>query len=703
MLPPMRVRRYVLSTLALPLALAACNKEEASADGGSTTPDQAATDAAPTWALPVAGEKELTQTIAAAVDASADPCVDFYQYACGGWIEATELPADKPRYGRGFGELTDRNDAVLKTIVAELGTGDDEAGKAGRYYASCMNTEARNKLGIEPLKPYLKKIDKVKSLTSLMKVTGELHGDAGANAFFNFGPGFDSKKPDLWITDLNQGGTGLPDRSFYLDEAKKPILLAYTGHVATMLAFAYEGDAERAKADATKIVALETKLAEIQKPREDLRDPIATYNRLDRKGVEKLAKGLSWKTYFKALGYPKVELINVSVPSFIEALPKVLKDTDNDTLKAYLRYHLVSGSAQYLSEELEMASFQFTAALTGQKEQAPKWKRCLDDTNGAMGDIIGKKFVEKQFAGESKTIAIEMILAIEGALEANLPKLEWMDDATRTAALGKIKKVKNKIGFPNKWRDYSKLEAGEVYTTNAQAAGKWSFERNMDKVGTEVDPEEWFLPASIVNAFYNPLQNEMNFPAGIMQAPFFSADHPKAMNYGAMGMVMGHELTHGFDDQGRKFDGDGVMQEWWSPEVSTRFDERTACIEKAYSDVEVQPGVNINGKLTMGENIADHGGIRESFSAYRALVAKDGAEAQAVEGLSNEQLFFLSYAQSWCSIATPEIEKLLITVDPHSPPKARVNLPLAHYPEFWDVWSCGEGTAMHSANACEVW
>jgi endothelin-converting enzyme/putative endopeptidase len=707
MLPAMRLTspRLFAASLCLPLALSACNKDTGSTGGSGdvTTDPQKAAETQVTWSVPTS-ETDLGKTVVAAIDPNTDPCVDFYQYACGGWIEATELPADKPRYGRGFGELSDRNDDVLKEIVEGLASQEGDAAKAGKFYATCMDTKARDEAGMTPLKPTLAKIDKVKNLKSLMKLTGELHGKSLAGVFFSFGPSFDFKQPDLWITDLSQGGTGLPDRSFYLDEQKSAqILPIYTQHVTTMLTFAYEGDKEKAAAHAAKVVAFETELAKIQRDRTELRDPVATYNRLDRAGVIKLAKKLDWKGYWKAIGYPKTELVNVSVPSFVEKLPEVLAAADMEVLKAYMRFHLINGNASDLSSEIDQAAFAFSAMLTGQQQQEPEWKRCLGKTQGAFGDVIGQQFVERAFAGDSRDIAIAMIMDIEAALEAALPNLAWMDDKTREAAIGKAKKVKNKIGYPSKWKSYDKVEVGDSFFDNGLAAARHEYTRVMDKVGGKVDPEEWFMPPSIVNAYYNPLANDINFPAGILQPPFFSADYPKAMNYGAIGMVMGHELTHGFDDTGRKFDGDGVMTEWWAPEVAAKFEEEAACIEKAYSEYEVQPGMFINGKLTLGENIADHGGIREAFTAYQGWVKKNGDEETGIEGITDEQLFFLGYAQSWCMKSTKEIEALLLTVDTHSPAKARVNLPLQHYASFGEVWGCGTETPMQSENMCEVW
>lgn len=693
MLRAMTKRRALLCTLSLlPLLASACDKTKADedtrdpGDGKTTTPTMALSSSHPVG-------KQVVEVI----DPTTDPCQDFYQFACGGWLASTKLPDDKPRWGRGFGELSDANNALLKDIL------EKDQDRAGKYYAACMNETAIDAAAVAPLQPMLDQIAKLKDKDqkALFKLAGELEASVGLGAFFSLGLSLDFEQPSLHIADLGQGGTGLPDRSFYLDADKQPVLAAYQAHVARMLGFlGYAGpDAEAA---AARVVAFETELAKLQKSPEDMRDPKSVYHRWDRKGVEKEAK-LPWAVYFKAIGAPKLQLINVSNPEFVKGLPAVLGAADPVAIKDYLRFHLISSTADLLGKDVVAANFEFEAALTGAKQLSPRWERCVGATNGVLGDLVSKQFVDRSFAGDSKDIALDMIVRIEAAFVASLPQLTWMDEATRAAAVGKMQKIVNRVGYPDKWRAYEGLTVSGDYFKDAIAARTWWHHFLVGKIGTQVDESEWNWPASIVNASYNPLQNEMQFPAGILQPPFFSKDFPKAMNFGAMGMVMGHELSHGFDDQGRKFDGDGVMREWWAPEVATRYDERTQCIVDTFDKIEIQPGVKLKGELTLGENIADFGGIKQAFMAYKAWAAESGGEAPVVEGLTNEQLLFVAYAQSWCTLSSPEIDALLATIDPHSPPKQRVNVPLANLPAFWETFACGEGTPMHAANACEVW
>lgn len=693
MLSAMKARSLALSLLLIPALACKTGGTEGTTTGGDAKPpgDGPA-------AMELTASDPLGETVIATMDRTTDPCTDFYQFACGGWIANNPLPADKPRWGRGFGELSQRNNDVLKTIL------EKDTGRAGKFYAGCMDTEAVNAAGTAPLEPYLAQIDKldVKNTKKLFTLLGELDASVGLGAFFNFGLSIDFEDPTLHISDLGQGGTGLPDRSYYLDDAKKAqVLPLYQAHVARMLGFLDYTEEEAADA-AARIVALETELAKLQKPPEEMRDPEKVYHRWDRKGLQKSSK-LPWKQYFTALGAPKVELINVSNPEFIEGLPAVIAAADEKTVKDYLRANLIGSTASVLSEDVVQANFQFVGALTGQQQLQPRWERCVGATNGAVGDLVSRQFVDETFAGDSKDIALDMIGRVEAAFEAGLADLEWMDDPTREAAVGKMKKIENKVGYPEKWKTYDGLEFEGSYFADAVAAGRWSNADGLAKIGKPVDKKEWFWPASIVNAGYNPLGNEMLFPAGILQQPFFHASNPKAMNFGAMGLVMGHELTHGFDDSGRKFDADGVMREWWAPEVSARFEERAECIVDTYSAIEVQPDTFVNGQLTLGENIADFGGLKESYAAYTAWTAEGEGEPELIGGLSNEQLFFVAFAQSWCSVSSPEFDKLMATVDPHSPPKYRVNVPLAHFPEFWDAFSCGEEQPMHSDQVCEVW
>ena len=675
--------------LCVPVSLAACD--------GKTT-EVTNPDTATPAAFELSSEDPIGQEVIAQIDVSVDPCDDFYQFACGSWIANTPLPGDKPRWGRGFGELSERNNEVLRGIL------EADTGRAGNYYKACMDEAAVDAAGVEPLQPYLDKITKLDptKTKALFAFLGEVDAGLGMGALFSFGLSIDFKQPSLHIADLGQGGTLLPNPSLYLDPAKSAQYLPlYEQHIGRMLAFVGYSP-EDAGAAAKRIIAFETELAKIQKLPEEQRDPQTVYHRWDRKGLESNSK-LPWGAYFKGLGVPKVEQINVSNPEFVTGLEAVIAAADAETLRDYLRMFLLASASDLLSAEVVQTAFMFTGAITGQQEMEPRWQRCIGAVNGSVGDLLSQQFVDQAFAGDSKDIATDMIQRVEGAFEAGLPQLEWMDDPTREAAVGKMNKIENKIGYPEVWRDYPGLEVSGAYFQDALAARTWGSSDQLAKIGQQVDEKKWVWPASIVNASYNPLQNFMNFPAGILQPPFFSRDYPKAMNFGGMGMVMGHELTHGFDDSGRKFDGDGVMREWWAPAVASDFEERTECVVETYSALEVQPGVNVNGELTQGENIADFGGIKASYAAYQAWVAEQGAEEQLVAGLSNEQLFFVAMAQSWCSVASPEFEKLLVEVDPHSPPAFRVNVPNAHFPGFWDAFSCGEGTPMHAENVCSVW
>ncbi len=695
MLPGMsRHLAFAPALLCLSL-LPACKTTADSSDAGDGV-DNPEPKAEPVMQL--SSSSPIGQQVIAQMDLTTEPCVDFYQFACGGWIANNPLPEDKPRWGRGFGELAERNNEALRAIL------EKDEGRAGAYYRSCMNEAEIDAAGTAPLQPYLDKIAKLDPADrkALFKLIGELDASVGLGAFFQFGLYIDFKQPDLHISTLEQGGTGLPEPGYYLDPAKaSKVLPAYEAHIARMLGFVGYAP-EDASAAAKRIVAFETELAKLQKPPEQMRDPEAVYHRWDRKGIERNSK-LPWATYFTAIGVPKLELINVGNEEFVSGLATVIDAASPETLEDYLRFNLISSTANLLSAEVVEANFQFAAALTGQQQLAPRWERCVGAVNGALGDLLSQAYVEQHFAGDSKDIAVDMITRVEAAFASSLPSLSWMDDATRTAAVGKMQKIENKIGYPEKWKTYDRLELAGSYFANSVAARAWDHGYQMKKVGQKVDEKEWYWPASIVNASYNPLQNFMMFPAGILQPPFFHREVPKAMNYGAMGMVMGHELTHGFDDSGRKFDGDGVMREWWAPEVAAKFEAQAQCVIQTYSALEVQPGVKLKGELTLGENIADFGGLKQAYMAYQTWVAEAGAEPQLIEGLTNEQLFFVATAQSWCSVSSPQFDELLASVDPHSPPKFRVNVPASHLPEFWAAFSCEAGTPMHAEQVCSVW
>jgi putative endopeptidase len=673
------------SSLILALALAGCP--------GKSTPT-AAPEAKPS--------DPAAATVLSAMDSAADPCDDFYRYACGGWLDATEIPGDQVRWGRSFSTIRESNQAELRAILD--GSTEGDGGQLGAWYGSCMDTEAMDARGAEPLAEDLAAVAAIEDVAGAFEFAGTLHRSGGA-VFFDGGVYPDFKDPDLNILHMGQGGLGLPDRDYYLSEDKAKIALRsdYEANVARLLMLAGHGT-DPSLAAATRVLAFETELATISQPRAELRDPEKTYNRVDREGLEKLSPSLDWASMFSAFGAPDLTALSVQSPAYFEALDALILRTDVETLRAYLGWHVVLHGAPRLSEKFRQAHFEFfRARLAGQRERKERWKECADSVNGVLGELIGQEYVARRFSGDSKPKALAMVDGIVGAFEAALPELEWMDAGTREGAIKKAKALTPKIGYPDQWRDYSSLTLGEQWFENALAGDHFEADRALAKVGNAVDRSEWFMPPAVVNAYYNPLFGEIVFPAGILQPPFFSKDFPASMNYGAIGAVIGHELSHGFDDSGRKFDDQGRMREWWAPEVATAYEERAACVQEQYDGYELRDGLSVNGKLTLGENIADVAGIKQAHAAFLATGGEPADGASIVQGLDNEQLFFVAYAQAWCSEATPQIEEMLLTTDTHSPAVFRVRGPLSNFASFADAFSCEAGSAMVREPACTVW
>jgi putative endopeptidase len=657
---------------------------------------------------------EIAQSVSSSMDRSADPCNDFYRYACGGWLENTTIPADQARWVRSFSTITERNRELVRDLLETEGktpSADPERRQIGDFYAACMDEAAVERAGLKPLAGLFAEIDKVKDADSLFTVAAGL-SENGVGTLFGGGAAPDFKNPGMNLLFLTQGGLGLPDRDYYVsdDPKKKELLAQYEVHVARMLALAGETAADSAQ-HARAIVAFETELAKASRPRAEMRDRDRIYNKLDRAGLEKLTPRLGWQRFFATLGYPEVQSINVAVPEFFQALERLATSTPPETLRAYLRWQTVDAHADRLPKAFVDANFAFFGkALSGQAEIQPRWKRCVTATTAALGEAIGKIYVAQEFAGNSKEVALEMIRDIENAFESNLPNLAWMDDTTRQRAVEKAKKITNKIGYPDSWRDYSTVVVKrDDYFASALSATRFEFHRDMKKVGHPVDRAEWRMVPQQVNAYYMSTSNEIAFPAGILQPPFFHKDFPAALNYGGVGTVMGHELTHGFDDQGRKSDGDGVLREWWEPEVAAKFEKQAACVEKQYSAMEVEPGVHVNGKLTLGENIGDIGGVQEAYWGYQSWKKRHAAEVAAmaadplVPGLSDDQLFFVAFSQVWCSLSTPEYLRNQVTTDSHSPGQFRAIVPLINQPKFADAFSCPVGSRMNPKERCTVW
>jgi putative endopeptidase len=644
--------------------------------------------------------------VAANLDRATAPCEDFYRFACGGWIDATPLPPDQPRFGR-FHVLRERNAEAMRDVLEHADASKDPQiqAKLGTFWRTCMDESAVERRGVATLSPLLARIDAVKDVESTFALVAALHRH-DVRVLFELDVGPDFKKPGQNLAYLGQGGLGLPDRELYRSTTADMIALRerYLVHVERMLVHGGVPDADAREA-AKAVLAFETALAEIAMPREALREPETRYHKLDRAALDAHA-ALPWGVYFEGIGRADASAVSLAPATYFAALDDLLRKTPAATLRHYLRWHLVHATAEHLSEPIVVENFEmFGKTLRGQAELAPRWKRCVEYADRALGELLARPFVEARFSGDSRDVALAMIQRIEAAFAAGLPKLEWMDPPTREAALGKMHAIVNKIGYPEMWRDYGPLKVGDDHVTNMLGAAEFLFAERTADIDRAVDPLKWEMTPPTVNAYYNASYNEMVFPAGILQPPFFHSKWPMAMNFGGIGMVMGHELTHGFDDQGRKFDGDGMLRPWWAPQVGARFEERAACVDALYSSYEVQPGVHLSGKLTLGENIADLGGIKAAHRAFLEWAADNGVDprAQAMDGLTHEQLFFVSFGQIWCTKSTPQNDKLMALTDTHSHPQYRVNGPLANLEEFATAFSCAEGTPMHPVDTCEVW
>jgi putative endopeptidase len=643
----------------------------------------------------------------AALDRTADPCTDFYQYACGGWMKSTEIPADKPVAMRSFVEIGDRNEEYLHGVLEQLrkDPGKDPIGKQlGAYYGACMDEPAINKAGLKPIQPLLATINKVKDVRSLSAAVTQLQLD-DVDVLFGMGPMQDAKHARQVIVGLDQGGLGLPDRDYYLkdDDQVKRVRGAYEAYVVNILTIAGRKP-DVAKQEAAAILGLETELAKISKDKVERRDPVGMYNRLDRDGVAKATPSFDWARFWKATGIKSTE-ITVGAPKFFEGLEPLLTSTKPATWRAYLTFHLVDNTAPLLTQQLEDAQFKFASVLTGMAQQRPRWKRCVARTDDALGDLVGQVFVRDRFGGASKTAAVEQIAAIRAAMKANLASLPWMDQATKDRAFKKLAAMTDQIGYPNKWRTYTFKINPKTWGANALAARAFEVKRQLAKIGKPDDRDDWYMSAPTVNAYYSAERNGMVFPAGILQPPFYSVDAAVPVNLGAMGMVVGHELTHGFDDQGAQYDADGNMTNWWEPATQKEFKARTSCVVDQYSAYPVGDGTSgakLNGANTVGENIADIGGVKLALSAYRSLRAP-APDTVVADGFTEDQQFFLGFGQAWCAKMRPDYEQMLVNVDVHSPAKWRVNGALQATPDFAKAFRCKAGSAMRPAKQCVVW
>jgi putative endopeptidase len=652
---------------------------------------------------PVAAKHEPALDVTS-MDRSVDPCVDFFHYSCGGWIKSNPIPPDQSSWDT-YSKMQDENRERLRGILEAASSPNSSRNpseqKIGDYYASCMDETAIDAKGTEPLKPQLDRISQLTSKAEIADVAATMVDD---NVLFGFDSTQDYRDASQIIAEADQGGLGLPDRDYYLKEDAKSVDLrkAYVVHVQKM--FELLGDKPDATAaEAQTVMRIETALAKGSMTRVERRDPKNLDHKMTSGEFEKISPDFQWQVYFAKVGLPSLDSLNVASPGFFKALNEEIARENLADWKVYLRWHLVHANAPFLSSTLVNENFAFYGkTLRGQQELQPRWKRCTQNVDNDLGEALGQVYVEKYFSPEAKQQALKMVKEIDVAMAADINSLSWMSAATKQQALVKLHGMANKIGYPDKWRDYSKLEIvrGDELG-NVERAREFEFNRELAKIGKPVDRGEWDMTPPTVNAYYNPQMNDINFPAGVLQPPAFDPDSDAAPNYGDTGGTIGHELTHGFDDEGRQFDAQGNLRDWWTAEDGKEFVKRASCISDQYSTYTIIDDIKINGKLTLGEDVADLGGLILAYMAWKDDTK--GQNLQPIDGLTPDQRFFVGYGQSWCGETRDETKRLRATVDPHSPEKYRTNGVVSNMPEFQEAFHCKAGAPMVNQNRCRVW
>jgi len=648
-----------------------------------------------------------------AIDKTVDPCTDFYQYACGNWLKNNPVPADQVRWGR-FNELAERNNYLLyKELKAAADTPKSPLQeKYGDYFAACMNVDLADKLGSEPIQPVMTTIESLKDKKQLAAMVAQLQSRFAVGVFYVLGVQQDQKDSSQQIVNAIQGGLSLPDRSYYLtdDARSQKIRDQYVDHVTKM--FVLLGDApEKAAEEARSVMSIETALAKGSTDRVELRDPGKRYHIMTVEQLQALSPDYGWPVYLTGVKIGAFKTLNVATPDYFKTMNAEIDAASLGSIKSYLRWHALRTAAPALSKPFVDENFNFFfATLQGQKEQTPRWKRCTRATDVGLGEAVGQEWVKQYFPPDAKANMEKLVLALEQALGQDIKELPWMSDVTKVEAKAKLDAFREKIGYPENWRDYSALTVKrDDFLGNVERSTNFERLRNYAKLGKPVDEKEWGMTPPTVNAYYNQSLNDINFPAGILQPPFFDNSKDPAVNFGGIGSVIGHEMTHGFDDQGSKYDPKGNVRPWFTVDDRAKFTERTDCEVKEYDGFKVAEGQNLNGTLTLGENTADNGGIRIAFQALEEVLAKQGAVAEPAyvdgkrDGYTAQQRFFITFGQLWCQNQTEQNARVLAKTDPHSSGEWRAKGTVQNFDEFGKAFGCKVGQPMMPVSSCRVW
>jgi len=643
------------------------------------------------------------------IDKTVDPCVDFYQYACGNWIKNSEIPADESQWV-SFAEVDQRNLDVEHGILEKAAAGGSGRNavdqKIGDLYGSCMDEKTIDAKGISALQPELNRVAAVKDKAALIDEIAHVHL-VGPNPLFNFYSQPDLHNAEQVIAYIDQGGLTLPDRDYYLkDDAdkveKRQLLVDYATQMFTLA-----GETPQQAAHSTQtVLSIETLLAVYSMDRTKRRDPKNRDHKMSREDAAALAPNFYLSRYFTAAGAPNFTQLNVTNPDYFKQVNGVLESESLESLKTYVSWHVLNAAAPWLSQPFVDAHFKLQQKLTGQKEIQARWKRCVNLTDHELGEALGQRYVDITFGADGKQRMLKMVDALETSLAEDIHQLSWMSDETKKQAKVKLDAIRNKIGYPDMYRDYSSVQIkSNDLLGNIGRANEFESKRLIAKIDRPIDRKEWRMSPPTVNAYYSGSFNEIVFPAGILQPPFFDKSMDDAINFGGIGLVIGHELTHGFDDQGRKFDPQGNLHDWWTEQDGKEFEQRVSCVANEYSNFVAVDDQKLNGRLTLGENTADNGGARIALAALEHMIADDktGKEGQKIDGYTPEQRFFLGFGRVWCEKSRPEVSRLRVLTDPHSPGKYRVDGVVQNMPEFQKAWGCKAGQPMVAENACHVW